>query len=230
MSKFSQDEIIQRVESDGFVPLFTHIDEDVCKSVLRASYEAGIRLFEFTNRNSNSFDIFIALRKYCDQELPGMVLGIGTIKNAQHAEQYIHAGADFLISPLILEEIHEVARKHKVFWMPGCATATEIGRAENWGIGLVKIFPAKQLGGPAFVKAIKAVFRNMKFLATGGVEPTEVDLQAWFKSGINAVGIGSQLFPEEWLKAGEYASVTEHVKKIIQIISHCKNQGIIPKT
>ncbi len=217
-------QIAALVQQTGFVPLFTHTDISICRNVLKASYDAGVRLFEFTNRNANSFDIFIELRKYCSEQLPGMVLGIGTIKNAQQAGQFIRAGADFLISPLILEEIQQVAAAHKKLWIPGCATASEIGLAEYWGIDTVKIFPARQLGGPAFIKAVKAVFPAMRFMATGGVEPTAEDIGNWFKGGVTAVGIGSQLFPAEWLSKGEYALVTDHIKKIIQYIEKGKPQ------
>lgn len=215
-------QIASLVQQTGFIPLFTHTDISICRNVLKASYDAGVRIFEFTNRNANSFDIFIELRKYCSEELPGMVLGIGTIKNAQQANQFIHAGADFLISPLILEEIQQVATTHKKLWIPGCATASEIGLAEYWGLDTVKIFPARQLGGPGFIKAVKAVFPTMRFVATGGVEPTAEDISNWFKGGVAAVGIGSQLFPAEWLANGEYASVTNHIKKIIQYIEKGK--------
>ena len=215
-------QIASLVQQTGFVPLFTHTDISICRNVLKASYNAGVRIFEFTNRNANSFDIFIELRKYCSEQLPGMVLGIGTIKNAQQANQFIHAGADFLISPLILEEIQQVAAAHKKLWIPGCATASEIGLAEYWGLDTVKIFPARQLGGPGFIKAVKAVFPAMRFVATGGVEPTDEDISNWFKGGVAAVGIGSQLFPAEWLANGELALVTNHIKKIIQYIEKGK--------
>lgn len=218
----TQKQIIEQVGETGFMPLFTHADADTCKKVLKASYEGGIRLFEFTNRNTNSFEIFQALRKYCDESLPEMVLGIGTIKNGKQAQQFIDAGADFLISPLILQEIHEVASRHNKLWMPGCATPTEIGMAENWGIELVKIFPAKQLGGPAFIKAVKAVFPAIKYLTTGGVEPTREDLEKWFSAGSTAVGIGSQLFPADWLANNQYDKVTEQIVRITNDIKSLK--------
>src|SRR5690606_3879664 len=214
--------IASLVKQTGFMPLFTHTSEEVCRNVLKASYDAGVRLFEFTNRNANSFDIFIALRKYCNDQLPGMVLGIGTIKNAQQAEQFIHVGADFLISPLILEEIQQVAAAHKKLWIPGCATASEIGLAEYWGIDTVKIFPAKQLGGPAFIKAVKAVFPNMRFMVTGGVEPSAEDINNWFKGGAAAVGIASQLFPAHWLAINQYTLVTDDTKNIIRYIEKAR--------
>jgi len=222
MPKFNGEQIFQRIKQDGFVPLFTHTNEDICKNVLKASYNAGIRLFEFTNRNTNSFDLFIAMRKFCNDYLPEMILGIGTIKNAQQAEQFIHAGADFLISPLIREDIHTITKKHDKLWMPGCATASEIGMAEHWGIEMVKIFPARQLGGPAYIKAMKAIFPAIQFVATGGVESNEEDIKSWFSAGVAAIGIGSQLFPTDWLVKQQYELVTDHIKKIIQCIEKTK--------
>lgn len=215
-------QIAALVRQTGFIPLFTHTDSSLCRNVLKAAYDAGVRLFEFTNRHPGSFDIFYELRSYCNSELPEMVLGIGTIKNAQQADQFIRAGADFLISPLILEEIQQVASAHQKLWIPGCATASEIGLAEYWGIDTVKIFPARQLGGPGFIKAVKAVFPDMHLVATGGVEPTPDDIGSWFKSGVSAVGIGSQLFPAAWLANGQYELVTNHIKTIIQQVDKAK--------
>lgn len=217
-------EISVQVAEAGFMPLFSSTDLAVSKKVLKASYEGGVRLFEFTNRSANSFEIFKALRSYCDKEIPEMVLGIGTIKNRQQAQQFIDAGAEFLISPLILEEIQEVAASNKKLWMPGCATPTDIGLAENWGIEIVKIFPAKQLGGPAYIKAVKAVFPKMQFLTTGGVEPNAEDLKKWFDAGTTAVGIGSQLFPADWLANNQFDLVTEQIKNIIGFINTARKK------
>ncbi|MFT3702938.1 MAG: bifunctional 4-hydroxy-2-oxoglutarate aldolase/2-dehydro-3-deoxy-phosphogluconate aldolase [Agriterribacter sp.] len=218
----TQQEIASLVQQTGFMPLFTHADAHICRNVLKASYDAGVRLFEFTNRNTNSLEVFMEMRNYVDQSLPGMVLGIGTIKNGKQAEQFVQAGADFLISPLINAEINEVAVKHQKLWIPGCATPSEIGLAEQWDISVVKIFPAKQLGGPSFIKAVRAVFPDTKFMATGGVEPTQEDMNAWFKSGVAAVGIGSQLFPPDWLAQNKFDWVRDHVQRIIQYIKVAK--------
>lgn len=215
-------QIVSLVQQTGFIPLFTHTDPVLCRNVLKAAYQSGIRVFEFTNRNANSLDVFAELREYCSSQLPEMVLGIGTIKNAQQADQFIRAGADFLISPLILEEINQVAAAHKKLWIPGCATPSEIGLAEYWGINTVKIFPARQLGGPPFVKALKAVFPDMQLVATGGVEPTAEDMRDWFKSGVTAVGIGSQLFPPALLANHDYALLTGHIKTISEYAANSK--------
>lgn len=203
-----------------FLPLFSTTDIGIAKTVIQASYQAGVKAFEFTNRSENAAALFAQLKKFCATALPDLLLGIGTIKNREQAQQFIDLGADFLISPLLLPEIFEVTDSHQKLWIPGCATATEIGTAEAWGVRLVKIFPARQLGGPAFIKAVKAVFPQMHFLVTGGVEPDEKDLHAWFDGGADAAGIGSQLFPKGLLNDKE--ALYGHLKKITLAIENYK--------
>lgn len=219
MSALSPKEIQESIVNSGFLPLFNHENPDVCVNILKTCYEAGIRVFEYTNRNDNSYETFLRLRKLVDEELPGMLLGIGTIKNAEQAEKFIAEGADFMISPLIFEEIHEVSTRHNILWIPGCATPTEIGLAEKWGITLVKVFPARQLGGPSYIKAVRAVFSNIQLMATGGVETTRDDMKDWFHAGVKGVGIGSQLFPQKMLENGDFDSMREHIKQIVENVT-----------
>lgn len=213
-------QIQQQILDAMFLPLFTTADVDIAKTVLEASYKAGVRAFEFTNRTENAAALFAELKSFCSRQLPHMLLGIGTIKNKEQAQTFLDLDADFFVSPLILPEIFEIMHQHQKLWIPGCATATEIGMAENRGLQLVKIFPARQLGGTAFIKAIRAVFPKMQLLVTGGVEPTEADLRAWFESGVAAAGIGSQLFPKEMLRDAD--ALYGHLKKITEIIETFK--------
>jgi 2-dehydro-3-deoxyphosphogluconate aldolase/(4S)-4-hydroxy-2-oxoglutarate aldolase len=215
MAVLKPSEMRERVLQEKFIPLYTHTDLEVCKNVMRICYENKIKVFEFTNRNVNSFDIFIELRKYCDAELAEMKIGIGTIKNATQAKKFIEAGADFLISPVVLEEIQEVCKKENILWIPGCATPSEVCLAENWGLSLVKIFPAKQLGGPSYIEAIKAVFPEMQFMATGGVEASREELQKWYNAGVSSVGLGSQLFPKELIQEKAYEKMSDHLSVLV---------------
>jgi 2-dehydro-3-deoxyphosphogluconate aldolase/(4S)-4-hydroxy-2-oxoglutarate aldolase len=220
MTTLSAAQIQQTILDSKFLPLFTTSDMDIAKTVLEASYKAGIKAFEFTARTENSLEIFRALKPFCTDQFPGMLLGIGTIKNRLQAQQFLDADADFFVSPLLLPELFEITQQHQKLWIPGCATSTEIGTAENWGLRLVKLFPARQLGGPPYIKAVKAVFPQMEFLATGGVEPTEADLRAWFESGVAAAGIGSQLFPTAMLR--DAGALYGHLKKITGMIETYK--------
>jgi 2-dehydro-3-deoxyphosphogluconate aldolase / (4S)-4-hydroxy-2-oxoglutarate aldolase len=161
------------------------------KKIIKACYDAGLRYFEFTNRDENALDEFIGLKKYCDKGLPNMILGAGTIKNVSDAEIFLAAGAAFLISPLISAELITYTKKKSILWIPGCATASEVGMAENAGIKLVKIFPATLLGGAAFIKMLKGPFYNMQFMATGGITGEAEEIKKYFAAGASAVGLGS---------------------------------------
>jgi 2-dehydro-3-deoxyphosphogluconate aldolase/(4S)-4-hydroxy-2-oxoglutarate aldolase len=212
-------EMQEYVLQEKFIPLYTNTDVEVCKNVMRICYENGIKVFEFTNRNTNSFEIFIELKQYRDTELPELKIGIGTIKNAIQAKRFIQAGADFLISPVVLSEIHEVCIRENVLWIPGCATPSEVCLAENRGLSLVKIFPAKQLGGPSYIEAIKAVFPEMKFMATGGVEANKEDVQRWYNAGVSSVGLGSQLFPKELIQERAYKKIGAYLSALVRELS-----------
>lgn len=216
---------IQEIITRGrIIPLFTHTDVTVCRKVLRICYEAGMPTFEYTNRSIDSYSVFLSLKAFRDAELPGMKLGIGTIKNAHQAEQYIKAGADFLVSPLFLSEIGVVASKHNILWVPGCATPSDIGMAENAGLSLVKVFPAKQLGGPDYIKAVKAIFPEMQFMATGGVEPKKEDIKDWFEAGAEILGLGSQLFPKQLLMNEDYETIRKNIAALINDIESIKTK------
>lgn len=200
---------------EKFIPLFTNIDVEVCKNIMRICYENGINVFEFTDRNENSYVVFKELKAYRDIALPQLRIGVGTIKNAAQAKLFIEAGADFLISPVVLEEIHLICQEKKILWIPGCATPSEIALAENWGLSLVKIFPAKQLGGYSYIEAIKSVFPKMLFMATGGVEPNKEDIEKWYEAGVSSVGLGAKLFPKEMLANHEYDKMSAHLATLI---------------
>lgn len=175
------------------VPVFYHPDSAVCKTVLQAAYDGGVRVFEFTNRGENALEVFSELVKYAAKHCPGLELGIGTIATGESAQQFIDAGANFVVQPFTTSEVGEVCHKNGIPWIPGTMTVTEIQHAVALGAGIVKIFPGNVLGS-AYIKALRGPLPRVKIMVTGGVEPTEASLQEWFSSGVNAVGLGSQLF------------------------------------
>lgn len=180
------------------LPVYYHDDPQTCIDVVNACYQGGIRVFEFVNRGANALGNFQRLLEYRNAEFPELLLGIGTIKDAATATQYIKAGADFIVSPVVKAEIAEVTLQQEVLWIPGCMTPTEVSLAEDLGAPLVKLFPGDTLG-PKFLKAIKPLFPTMRFMPTGGVSPDQQNVSEWFEAGVSAVGMGSKLFasPEE---------------------------------
>jgi 2-dehydro-3-deoxyphosphogluconate aldolase/(4S)-4-hydroxy-2-oxoglutarate aldolase len=172
---------------------------------------------EYTNRGSEALKNFEKLKEVSEQELPGMVLGAGTIKDAAMAGRFIGAGADFLVSPGLAEDVFDVAYSEKVLWVPGCMTATEIIKAEQFGLQLIKLFPGNLLG-PSYVQAIREIFPGLLFMPTGGVEIQQANLKSWFDAGVCAVGMGSKLISKSVLESGDYRSISALTSEALDII------------
>ena len=213
--------IVQQIKRQGILPLFYHDDAQVCVDVVQALYAAGIRCVEFTNRGKAALDNFKALIAARDRHMKGLLLSVGTIRTEKQAADFLSAGADFLISPVFDASIQKVADQNNVLWIPGCMTPTEIHVAENAGCTLIKLFPGNVLG-PGFVAAIKTLFPAVDFIPTGGVEPDKANLEAWFASGVCAVGIGSKLISKKLLNAKEYKRMQEFTKQVLHIIQSLK--------
>jgi 2-dehydro-3-deoxyphosphogluconate aldolase/(4S)-4-hydroxy-2-oxoglutarate aldolase len=211
-------EILQLTLNQGVLPLYFNKDENVSIAVLKALYEAGIRTVEYTNRGEAALTNFRSLRKVCDNELEGMYLGIGTIKNGEQARAFVDAGADYLISPGIVEDAAKIADQNSLLYVPGAMTPTEIINAEQeLGLSLVKLFPGNILG-PGFVSAVRELFSGVKFIITGGVEPEENNLRGWFNAGAAAVGMGSKLITKQILENKDYGKITELTKESLRLI------------
>jgi len=208
--------VYSRIEETPIVPLFFNADLTVAQHVLKACYDGGIRVFEFTNRGAEAPAIFAKLIDYCEKECPDLVLGIGTIYDAKQANEFIAMGADFMLQPLTTPEVGEVCAKHDIPWMPGTMTLTEIRNAEILGAKYVKIFPGNVVG-PGFVKAIKGPMPKTKIMVTGGVEPNKESLSSWFGAGAAAVGMGSQLFPADLIAKKDYQSISNTISDLIKI-------------
>jgi 2-dehydro-3-deoxyphosphogluconate aldolase / (4S)-4-hydroxy-2-oxoglutarate aldolase len=216
-----QQQIIEQIKKQRVLPLFYHDDTEVCVSVTRALYEAGIRVIEFTNRGKAAMDNFKAMHAAKKDGMSDLLLAVGTIRTADQAKSFIDAGADFLISPVFDADVCDMAYMHKVLWLPGCMTPTEIHVAENAGCKLVKLFPGNVLG-PGFVSAIKELFPKMDFMPTGGVEVTEENIGAWFGSGVCAVGLGSKMISKTVLANKDYATITKLAKEALAITANIK--------
>lgn len=216
MNTFSNDTIQQAMISSGMIPVFYHADIEIAKGVLDASYKGGVRVFELTNRGENAFQIFTQLLTHA-QQYPDLMLGIGTLMNAAVTQKYIDAGAHFIVSPIMKPEMATVCLKADKLWIPGCATLTEIVTAKDLGAKVIKIFPGSVLG-PGFVSSIMPVVPGLQLMPTGGVEPTETNLSAWFKAGVVCVGMGSQLFTKDIIETKNWERLQQSVADALAII------------
>lgn len=204
------------------VPVFYHKDIEVNKQVVKACYDGGVRLFEFTNRGDFATLVFAALNQWAAAEVPEMIMGVGSVLDEGTAAMYIALGANFIVSPIVDEGTARVCNKRKIAWSPGCGSVTEIARAHELGAEVVKIFPGAQVGGPGFVKAVLGPMPWTSIMPTGGVEPTEESLKSWFSAGATCVGMGSQLFPADVIKSGNYRAISERCQSVLEIIQKIK--------
>ena len=217
MAQYTRLEVARQMAESGMVPLFYHPDIEVAKSVLKACYNGGARLMEFTNRGDFALEIFTDLIKFSIKELPGMILGVGSVTDAASASQYMLAGANFVVTPVFREDIAVVCNRRKVLWSPGCGSLTEIAQAEQMGCEIVKLFPGSTYG-PGFVKAIKAPQPWTSIMPTGGVSTEEDNLRGWFDAGVTCVGMGSKLISKEILANKDYQGLEKKVADTLQLI------------
>ena len=218
MSRFSRIEVALKMKETGMVPVFYHKDAEVCKKVVKACYDGGVRVFEFTNRGDFATLVFAALNQFAISECPEMIMGAGSVIDEGTAAMYIALGANFIVSPIIDEGTARVCNKRKIAWSPGCGSVTEIARAHELGSEVVKIFPGTQVGGPEFVRSVMGPMPWTSIMPTGGVTPTEENLKGWFNAGVTCVGMGSQLFPAEILKNENYSYITARCEEALAII------------
>ncbi len=217
MAQFTRLEVAKAMEETGMIPLFFHNDIELSKKVLKACYDGGARLMEFTARGDFAHEVFGELTKYAIKELPGMIMGVGSVTDAAAASLYMQLGANFIVTPVLREDIAMVCNRRKVLWSPGCGTLSEIARAEELGCEIVKLFPG-DIYGPQFVKGVKGPQPWTSIMPTGGVSPTEENLKAWFDAGVTCVGMGSQLISKEILKNNEFKKLEDKVREALMLI------------
>ncbi|MBP1222540.1 bifunctional 4-hydroxy-2-oxoglutarate aldolase/2-dehydro-3-deoxy-phosphogluconate aldolase [Flavobacterium sp. 1355] len=208
---------IDVIVKQGVLPLYFNTDENKSVEILKVLYKAGIKAVEYTNRGPEAVSNFRKMVEVRDAELPGMLLGIGTIKNIEQAEEFYKIGADFFISPGFVAEVSDFLRSKEVLYAPGCMTPTEIITAENAGVKFIKLFPGNILG-PDFLSGIKDIFPNLIFMPTGGVDTTLQSIESWFSAGVSAVGMGSKLISKKLMDYDAYDTIEKETLKVLDLI------------
>jgi len=221
MAQFTRLEVANVMKDTGMVPLFYHQDLEVSKKVITACYKGGARLLEFTARGDFAHEVFGELVKYVTKELPQMIMGVGSVTDAASASRFMTLGANFIVTPVLREDIALVCNRRKVLWSPGCGSLTEIARAEELGCEIVKLFPGG-IYGPEFVKAVRGPQPWTSIMPTGGVAPTKENLEGWFKAGVTCVGMGSKLIAKETNGSFDYDKIQAKTKEALDIIKGLK--------
>ena len=221
MAKFDKLAVMQKIGETGMVPVFYHSNAETAKKVIKACYDGGVRAFEFTNRGDFAQEVFAECVKFAAKECPELALGIGSVVDAPTAALYIQLGACFVVGPLFNPDIVPVCNRRLVPYCPGCGTVSEIGKAQELGCDLCKLFPG-DVYGPAFVKGMMAPCPWTKLMVTGGVAPTKENLTACVKAGVYCVGMGSKLFPKEEVAAGNWQYITDKCKEALGYIAEAR--------
>jgi len=221
MARFKKLEVLQTIQAQSMMPLFYHADVELGKQVIKACYKGGARLLEFTNRGDFAHEAFGELNKFCAKELPDMIMGVGSINDAATASLFMQLGANFIVSASLREDIAKVCNRRKIPYMPGCGTLSEVGKAEELGCDIVKLFPGS-VYGPGFIKAIRGPQPWTQIMPTGGVAPTKENLTGWLDAGAVCVGMGSKLISKDLLKKGDFKQLSSNVTAALKLIKSIK--------
>ena len=219
MARFKRLEVLNAMIESGLVPVFYHKDLEIVKRVAGAVAKGGARVLEFTNRGDFAYQVFSELSKWCEKEIPELIIGVGSVIDPGTATLYINNGANFVVGPVLNVEVAKACNRRKIPYSPGCGSASEISQAEEYGVEICKIFPGAEVGGPAFVKNILAPMPWTLIMPTGGVETTKESIEKWFKSGVACVGIGSNLISKELIAAGDFEAISKKTAQVLNWIN-----------
>ncbi len=219
MSRFDRLTVFHTMLKDGLVPLFYQKNLQVAKKISGALSDGGCNVLEFTNRGDFAIEIFGSLVKYCADDYPNLIIGVGSVEDAMSASLYIAHGANFVVGPVFNEETARLCNRRKIAYIPGCGTVNEIAHAEEWGCELIKIFPGSAVGGPPFIQAVRGPRPWTRLMPTSGVTANKENLRAWFEAGAACVGMGSKLIAKELVHAGDFEAIKTSTKATLELIS-----------
>lgn len=212
----SRDQQLQRVLKSGIVAILRASSADQLAGVARALYSGGIDVIEVTFTTPNAAGVISEVRRDLGDKV---LLGAGTILDTETARAAILAGAEFLVSPTVNVEVIRLAHRYDKLMLPGAFTPTEILTAWEAGADVIKLFPA-EVGGPAYLKAIRGPLPQVKLLPTGGVNLQT--LPAFLEAGAVAVGLGSQLVSSQALAAGDFATIEQTAREYVQLVKQTR--------
>lgn len=209
--------IRDRIIEIGIVPVVRAASAEEACLAAEAVRQGGIPIVEITMTVPGALEVIRELSRKCGSEV---LIGAGTVLNADAARKCLDAGAEFLVSPgLNLKTVELAAREGKLM-MAGALTPTEVMAAWEAGADIVKVFPCGQVGGANYIKALKGPFPQIPFVPTGGV-----NLQTaaeFIEVGCVALGIGGELVRTDALKARKPESIAENARRFIEIVKQTR--------
>ena len=203
---------IQRIEECGVIAIVRSNRAEDLMDVARAIARGGVQVIEFTMTTPNALDILVSSRKEFKDDI---LLGAGTILDAETARAAILSGAEFIVSPNLRQNVIEMCRRYSVAVIPGAYTPTEILTAWEYGADMVKLFPAEN-GGAAFLKAVKAPLPQVKLVPVGGISLDNVS--DFIKAGASAIAVGSNLVDKKLVAEKQYDRLAELASQFITAV------------
>ncbi|MBD3320342.1 MAG: bifunctional 4-hydroxy-2-oxoglutarate aldolase/2-dehydro-3-deoxy-phosphogluconate aldolase [Chitinivibrionales bacterium] len=222
MPQFDRLAVYNTMLSNGLVPLFYNDDPEIGKDVVSAVHDAGGSFLEFTVRGSKALPVFDQLVSHCESQSIPVILGVGSVVDESTASLYLAHGANFIVSPVLVPGIARMCNRRKVAYFPGAGSLNEISTAEELGAEIVKIFPANLMGGPAFIKTVKAPMPWVRLMPTGGVDSTAENVSEWIRAGAACLGMGSKLIKKEYLESKNYSAIGETVRNVLHWIQQAR--------
>ena len=224
MAAHAKDQVLTTISREGVVPVFYDADVEVAKAVARRLVAGGLSTIEFTNRGDGAVRVFAELIAWARSDLPELLVGMGTVTQAATAVHALDLGADFVFAPGLSADVAAVCHERNVPYVPGCGTVSEIQAAYRLGCDMVKLFPADAIGGPAFLKAVRAPCPWVRAVPTGGVEPTVESLGAWYDAGAPAVGMGSKLLTRDLISSADWDGLERQVAATVQAVAAARSK------
>lgn len=204
----SKTDVLNRIKSEKVIALIRADSSASLLDCARALSAGGLTCIELTMTTPNAIECCAQVAR----ELPGVLLGLGTVLDAETAKRGIAAGAKFIVTPAVRPEVIRTCKESGIAILSGALTPTEACHAWDAGADVIKIFPA-EFFGPAYIKSLKAPFPNMQFLPTGGVTPETVG--DFLKAGAFATAAGSALVAPAALKSGDWAAITARARQFV---------------
>ena len=224
MAQYDRMAVLNAIFNAGIVPVFYNKDPETTIRIVEACARGGARCIEFTNRGDLAHHVFTEAVRHVMANKLDVIMGVGSIADAPTAALYIANGANFVVGPLLNEEVARLCNRRKIAYSPGCGSVTEIGQAEELGVEIVKVFPGSEVGGPAFVKSVLGPCPWTRIMPTGGVDATRESLESWVKAGVAAVGAGSKLITKELVDAKDWDGLTEKVAQSVQWVKEIRTE------
>ena len=212
-----KEDVISRIVECGVVPVIRATSRDEAITVIDAIAAGGIDCIEVTMTVPGAVDLISELSGRGDK----LIIGAGSVLDAETARECISAGASFMVSPATDLDTIQYCNESEIAVLPGALTPTEILNAWEAGADLVKVFPAYALGGPSYLRSLKAPLPHIRLVPTGGI--SQQNAADFIRAGAEAIGVGADLVNLEAVRGRKAGDITMAAKRYREIIAEARS-------